>query len=53
MGLPNETSIQCIKCNVFNLENAVILNGDVYCLSCFKKSSDLKIRLSEMLFEED
>ena len=52
MGQPNERTIECIRCGVFNLDNAIIMNDDVYCLRCFAESSDLQNRLKEMIFEE-
>ena len=52
MGQPSERTIECIQCGVFNLDNAIIMNHDVYCLRCFAESSDLQNRLKEMIFEE-
>ena len=45
MGQPNERTIECEKCGVFNLDNAIILTDNCYCLSCFAKSSDLQNKL--------
>ena len=54
MALPTEQSIFCEKCGCYNLQSTscVILNGEVYCLSCFSKSSDLQNLLKELLHEE-
>ncbi|KKN77166.1 hypothetical protein LCGC14_0363630 [marine sediment metagenome] len=51
MGQPNERIIKCVRCGVFNLDSAIIMNDYVYCLRCFAESSDLQNRLKEMIFE--
>lgn len=53
MSIPNETSIVCNKCGVFNISTAIILNGKTYCLRCFAKNSDAREGLLKMLWEED
>lgn len=34
MGLPDETSWECERCGVFNIENGIIKDGKMYCDSC-------------------
>ena len=37
MSLPDEYSLECVKCGVYNLTEGEIINGKVYCLSCAKE----------------
>lgn len=33
----NEYSLECEKCNLYNLENGIIEKGKIYCHSCYNK----------------
>ena len=35
--LPDETSLVCEDCGVFNLSDANVRNHKVYCIICFKR----------------
>lgn len=45
MGLPNETSLQCIMCGVFNFDDGIILKGEIICWDCIKKPRFNKIKI--------
>ena len=49
MGLPDETSWQCENCGTFNISNGRIINGHMYCESCFKNAEELKQEQFEKL----
>ncbi len=36
MALPDETSLECSVCGVFNIEEGVIVNGEIICWECVK-----------------
>jgi len=41
MGLPDETSLVCENCGIFNFENGVIKEGKIYCDKCGKERDSL------------
>ncbi len=47
MGLPNEYSLECERCKCFNIQNGVIVNGEIYCNSCIKEMDDAEVLLDE------
>ena len=45
----DEASLECEICGCFNLINGVIIDGNVYCLDCYKKIKGVKKRLEDKL----
>lgn len=39
MGLPDEYSIYCETCSSYNIQNGVIIDGKIYCSSCYTNSA--------------
>lgn len=38
MGLPNETSLECSICGVFNIDEGVIVDRKIICWECLKNN---------------
>jgi len=43
MSLPNECSLECEICGVFNIQEGVIIDGEIYCWNCIKQPDFKKI----------
>ena len=37
MSLPNEYSLECEICGVYNIDEGVIIDGKIYCWNCIKE----------------
>lgn len=43
MSLPNECSLECEICGVYNISEGIISDGKIYCWGCIKKPDFKKI----------
>lgn len=43
MSLPNEFSLECEICGNYNIQEGVIIDGEIYCWNCIKEPDFKKI----------